>query len=345
MKIVCLKAEHGDAFIINCRKGKEHGVIVVDGGPTHSSRCIVRELREIGNIDMMILTHYDDDHIGGLLRYIGMHKNDNPFPVKKLVVNCASNIMLNDSKDISYRQAISLRNLLDDISKRQSDIKWCKNKSEGNEIHTAFADIVFLSPTEDTLKLNIDKMEKETECKNISSVRVINDIGQSMKVLSEIPTKSPSVNSDIVNMASLAFIIKDGQRSILMLGDAFPQNIECYLRRKGYSEKNKLEVDYIKLSHHGSRNNISCSLLDIIDCSNFIISTNGGKGKSCHPDRETIAKVLCHKERNPSNKVHLYFNYSRNVIEKRTGKLFSNEEMEQYNFDYTDDIRDLLCKS
>ena len=67
-------------------------------------------------------------------------------------------------------------------------------------------------------------------------------------------------------------IVRCDGLSALMLGDAFPNEIEAYLRGKGYSEENKLAVDFVKVSHHGSRNNISNTLLDIIDCVNYLIS-------------------------------------------------------------------------
>lgn len=38
----------------------------------------------------------------------------------------------------------------------------------------------------------------------------------------------------------------------------------------------------MKVSHHGSRNNISVELLDMIKCDKFIISTDGGTGNSYH---------------------------------------------------------------
>ena len=49
----------------------------------HSWNFISKQFETIPHIDLMILTHYDDDHIGGILRYIKAHKNDNPFPVRK----------------------------------------------------------------------------------------------------------------------------------------------------------------------------------------------------------------------------------------------------------------------
>lgn len=68
--IEMLKALHGDAFILYCRKGNNNGIVVVDGGPVQDSFKIVNRLEELGTIDLMVLTHYDDDHIGGILAYV-----------------------------------------------------------------------------------------------------------------------------------------------------------------------------------------------------------------------------------------------------------------------------------
>ena len=65
--IEMLKALHGDAFILHCQKDNNKGNLVIDGGPNRNSRNIVRQLDALGVIDLMVLTHYDDDHIGGIL--------------------------------------------------------------------------------------------------------------------------------------------------------------------------------------------------------------------------------------------------------------------------------------
>lgn len=82
------------------------------------------------------------------------------------------------------------------------------------------------------------------------------------------------------------------------------------------------------ISHHGSQHNISNELLDIIECNNFLISTNGGLGRARHPQRETIANILCHPERDYSKAVNFFFNYSLNEIQRYGNQLF-NEELDK----------------
>ena len=94
----------------------------------------------------------------------------------------------------------------------------------------------------------------------------------------------------------------------------------------------------MKVSHHGSRNNISNDLLDLIECQNYIFSTNGGKGVACHPDRETIANIVCHPKRDKTKVIRLVFNYGLARIE-RCGTRFINEnEPQKYNFEISDNM-------
>ena len=64
----------------------------------------------------------------------------------------------------------------------------------------------------------------------------------------------------------------------------------------------------------------------MISCSNFIISTNGGRSRSLHPSRETLAKLALKVDRGRSNNIKFYFNYPIEDITARTGVLISSEE-------------------
>lgn len=332
-------AKHGDAFFIHCYKGNENGIIVVDGGPIQSRNFIVDKIEGLPQIDLMILTHHDDDHIEGILNFIRKHRSDVPFPVQKLWVNCARHIDLPISTDLTADQANKLADTLTSISKKTS-IKWMEYIAEGyNASDISFADIEVISPTENILTKYIAEYEKRNHIQSsvsavdLSSKRGENDLGIDLLTLSIRKKKMPNPENynELVNMASIAFILRCDGLSILMLGDSFPQNIEAYLQNKGYSKKHKLEVDFVKVSHHGSHNNISNDLLDMIKCNNYIISTNGGQGKSNHPDRETIANILCHPERNMAESIHLYFNYELSFIQQNGNILFNEGELAHFN--------------
>jgi hypothetical protein len=105
------------------------------------------------------------------------------------------------------------------------------------------------------------------------------------------------------NGSSIAFLACFGGKRILLAGDAHSGRIESSLRCLGWSESNRLPVDCWKLSHHGSSGNTSPTLLNIIDCARFAISTDGTRHG--HPDPQTIARIL---KADPARPKELVFN-------------------------------------
>lgn len=332
-----LKALHGDSFILHCKKGENDGIVVVDGGPHQDSYKIKEALEEYSNIDLMVITHYDDDHIGGILDYIESHKDDRPFPVKEIWVNTPQQITVSLTCNISFSQARNLSRLLSDINKDLESkdmplIQWNTLIMAGQEIHKPYADFLILSPEEESLRLNFENFEKE--CGNISNShhKQKEALAKTLKELSLLPKKDVNLKSkqEVINLSSIAFVVTCDDYSALMLGDSYPSAIVKTLNAKGFDgENNKLCVDYIKIAHHGSAKNTSNALLDLIECDTFVISTNGGNGVSCHPDRETIGNITWHPNRDHSKPVNLVFGYPLDDIETIGFKFLNKGEEEQ----------------
>lgn len=341
MEIRCLKAEHGDAIIIAIQGRDRIHFIVIDGGP-NSKFCtdrIVEEYNKLREIDLMVLTHYDDDHIGGLIEYVKRHK-DIGLPVKKIWSNCSSDIPVHTGNSISYAQAKSLENLFEEISQKQ-DLDWKDSiVNTMGLIDMGFCEIQILSPTPEALSINKEAYVKEIQQK-ISTTRVDNDRVKSLEELNMRDKKPGAAKDDIVNRSSIAFLLKAEGRTLLLMGDADPWLVAEKLNKMGYSNDNPLNVDLMKVSHHGSRNNVCRELLNILKCDKYFISTNGGNSRSFHPDRESLANiVICHN--NVSNDcLHLYFNYSLKTIQQKTGVLLSDEEKAKYNCLIFDDIESI----
>lgn len=106
------------------------------------------------------------------------------------------------------------------------------------------------------------------------------------------------------NGSSIAFVLEYGDARVLLTGDAFPSVLAAGLER--YRTERQLSgpipFDAIKLSHHGSKNNVSEELLALVACDHWLVSTNGSRHH--HPSPETIARVI-----EASAAPHLYFNY------------------------------------
>lgn len=90
MKIKFLKALNGDATLISFKEGEQSRNILIDGGMPatyiqkgRNGKFEYGELKDIidiirerdERIDLLILTHVDDDHIGGVLKWFEKDKD------------------------------------------------------------------------------------------------------------------------------------------------------------------------------------------------------------------------------------------------------------------------------
>lgn len=113
-------------------------------------------------------------------------------------------------------------------------------------------------------------------------------------------------DTSLPNKCSFSFLIENEGKSILYLGDSHAETIESWLDSKGID---RLIVDAVKISHHGSKNNTSLSLLERIDSKKYLISTNGKSHG--HPDLETLARIsLVNKHKTTD----IYINYELSHI-------------------------------
>ncbi|MHA3062036.1 ComEC/Rec2 family competence protein [Acinetobacter sp. ANC 4636] len=108
-------------------------------------------------------------------------------------------------------------------------------------------------------------------------------------------------DSSLTNKSSLSFLIEYADKKILCLGDCHAETVESWLDS---IEVDILNIDLVKISHHGSKNNTSLNLLNRINCQNYFISTNGNKHN--HPDLETLARIA---KVNINKETFIYINY------------------------------------
>ncbi|MBR4544890.1 MAG: MBL fold metallo-hydrolase [Oscillibacter sp.] len=77
LEIICFQAGKADAFLLLTPES----AVLIDCGEKGFGRTILAELeaRGIGQLDMMVITHFDKDHVGGAARIL------NNFPVARVL--------------------------------------------------------------------------------------------------------------------------------------------------------------------------------------------------------------------------------------------------------------------
>lgn len=323
-----LKAFDGDSLLITFGEGENIKNILIDGGiPRTYYQTLKKELLDIKGkgqfIDLLIVTHIDNDHIGGISSLFKDNSMDKSF-IKKVWFNSQEalsrelKVEIPNSKGVelgvdseqtkmSLRQARTLEEKLDSYSCWEQ-VLVCRNEDFVN-YSIGESRITVLSPRIQ----QINKWIEEEETNKMAGCE--KDYKYPLKVLAENKFKEDDQSH---NKSSISIIIEYKGKKILLLADSHPSDIVQSLRELGYDEQKKLVVDYVKVSHHGSKKNTSDELLKLIGCKNYIFTTNGSK--HCLPNKESMARIV----KNCDGDVDFFFNYP--IFEN----IFLKEEQEDY---------------
>lgn len=341
MIIEPLKAEHGDAIVIRIDNEKKRTLIVIDGGPVNCAERIADYYDTLGYIDLLILTHYDEDHIGGLLEYIGRHTRDKSELIGEIWVNGARVIYFDKDENVScydnaYTLASSINRMKDkgiiksfvyNINNSMDDVK-----REGFSLSILTPNSSCLEKLENDFQRYVDGHGLADDPDTDEQVSYSRTSKDSQKSLESLTDEKHKATTTFMNKTSISFILYAEGKSIMMLGDADINDIVKKLKGQGYSKENPIHLDFVKLSHHGSKGNISKEFLEIIDCNDFLFTTNGGTGGAYHPDRKTIALIKNNQDKKSrEKKATLRFNYPLKTIMDRTTGLLSEEELKFFD--------------
>lgn len=105
------------------------------------------------------------------------------------------------------------------------------------------------------------------------------------------------------NRTSIGMLFEFEGKRIVFTGDADDRRLVKSLRPRALAAGGKLRVDALKVAHHGSDRNLSKDLLDLIDCDRYLISTSGAR--HAHPNEITMARILKHG----GSEKEIIFNY------------------------------------
>ena len=325
MIIHMLQAGAGDCFVIDFENGK---CVLIDGGipETYSDslKPLLQRLNSEGKcIENLICTHFDNDHIGGLLKFVtnnGDYKQPCIIRVEHIICNhfeeaekILSTYYYSGTRDISYHQQQTFEEL---CSKNHYPMP-AFPITENTIIKGTGYSLRFVAPSQSALDRCKEAVapEQPTNERNSISATIYDDIEH----WKSIPPTSSGLN--VFNKASLAFELITSNRMLLFCGDADMNT---------YRDNLHESYDLIKLSHHGTYHGNECFIgKDPIIADKYIISTSSTR--YYHPERPLLAGVLLqrrHKE--------IILNYNLFYMPTRGYRLLDNSEQQvKYNFSAT----------
>ncbi len=314
-----LPAGHGDCLWIEYGDRQRPQQILIDGG-TRSTyvKALAPRLRalppERRHFELLVLTHVDADHIAGAIEMLRDRTLDVSF----------GDVWFNGWQHIpdeflSAAQGIEFGAHIDDRA-----LPW-NAAFDGGAIMIDEDDgplpsvelagglrLTVVSPTRESLGRMGRAWKKALQKEGLLP-------GAERELLSAEEEGDPSDSLDIDELATSRFR-KDGSRpngssiglllewrgrALLLPGDAFApvlaDTIGWLLEERGQS---RLAVNAFKLPHHGSGRNVHNELLALLDCPQYLVSSNGDLFG--HPDNTALARIIA----NGGTQPELVFNYA-----------------------------------
>lgn len=293
MKIHALPMSHGDFMLIEYTgiSGKNR-VIGLDSGSSYAYMHGGRDwLCAYGNLDLWVLSHIHDDHIGGFVKYID-DKNGGLRNIPECDVwwfnsdRANANVSETEpSVQTSIRQANKISSFL---SKNCDNSHWNNHVCRGVYYELDGMHIYVLSP-EKFVMYNGEPSKEDGAVSVETSRRRNND---NIKI-SDFKVDDFEEDSSTDNRNSVALLLEYQGHRFLWMADAIPSVVIESLTQLGYSNERPVLCDYITLGHHGSKANTCAELLSMIDCNKFIVTGNGDNRYGL-PDKETFARIIAH---------------------------------------------------
>jgi hypothetical protein len=323
--IEMLPADNGDCLWIEYGDPSRPRRILIDCGAVSAARTVASRIELIGApservFELFVLTHIDADHINGVLPLFGNPSLNAHF--EDIWFNGWHQV----SQFLGVKQGEEFSKLLEDPAR---SLPWNRAVTSKGEKYPApmvlpsdkppptfelpgGLRLTLLSPGADQLKRLGREwrqvlLELEPGKAMLGRKRPPPPVTDFAKFdLETLARKAVTKDTSVANGSSIALLAEFDEHAIVLTGDAhadvLAKSITALQQARGRKNE-KLKLDALKLSHHGSVNGTTGELLALLECQRYLVSSNGNI--FYHPDREAMARVILNGGKRPT----LCFNY------------------------------------
>lgn len=320
-----LPAQHGDCLILHYGSDDETGLILIDGGPSGTwARSLKPRLKALKaergddfKIDLLMVSHIDDDHIVGVVDFTGEwiaavdEGTEWPFPVMQLWHNSFERISDSDPTKVTASVLAST-----DGAMELGDVDLDEVEGDPKEAQAALDVLASVAKgsrlRNDAKKLDIPKNlgfdglvrpgvgEIPYPLDPGLTLHIAGPLTEQLDKLREqfakqLPPGAAStlaayVDESVPNLSSIVALARFEDKTMLLTGDARGDYILAGLEAEGLlGGDGKLHVDLLKLQHHGSVRNTEDDFYERVTADHYVVSADGRFG---NPDRETFRLLI-----------------------------------------------------
>jgi beta-lactamase superfamily II metal-dependent hydrolase len=356
MKLHVVQAEYGDCLVLESEASKNSTTVLIDGGPYQTFEKHLKPTLQClpinGKLDLVVLSHIDNDHIIGLVDLLEEVRDQREQGTKELVkisklwhnsfndlfqIDEDANTFLKNSfltlnfkskgeqkKTESFITSIIMKGFQQatDLTSLAKSIKIPINPEfdklvlvENAPKIIKFKDITFriLGPT----KKNLDRLREEWK-EWLNKKKKLN---QNLEFdLLQILDKS------IPNLSSIMLLVESKSKKILFTGDGSGDDIiEALSRNAMLDKQGKFHVEVLKVPHHGSDRNVSREFFNTVNADYYVISANG---RDDNPSIDTLKWIIESNNKGNKSKKIVFTNNTPNiakVMREYNGKKYDYE--------------------
>lgn len=311
----CLWVEYGDPGAVRR--------VLIDGGVPATARRLRERIEALPmaerRFELLVVTHIDLDHIGGVLELLGDPPEGLSFG--DVWFNGFHHLPKDDGV-LGGKQGESLAFRL-----TRAEHPWNARFGGGAVARTdpgalpapieldGGMSITLLAPTLDRLAQLRPVWAKEIEKLGLTpgeageALEKEKDpglLGDEKLDVDKLAASTFKADASRANGSSIAFVAAYGGKRCLFAGDAFAPDLAAALDLMAMEEgDSRVALDAFKLSHHGGNKNTSAQMLRMVACRDYLFSTDGSYYD--HPHDESVARVIVHGAHR--GKPRLWFNH------------------------------------
>lgn len=312
-KLHAVQAQFGDCLILEFGTDANRRFILIDGGPPDTFNndldAALQSIVQSGKLDVVVLSHIDNDHIVGLLDLLAALEEDqaNNQPLRIAIAALWHNSFqksLDPDGEIAQRMQMLMTmagsasvamplaadaffgvkegNRLRILAKK---LKIPMNKGFEN-------DLIMIETATQPLKFG--KLTMRVVGPNQANLDALRDdwmkwLAKTEQQLASDPSTMANSDKSIPNLSSIVLLVECEGKTILLTGDARSDHIVAGLNHAGLLTDGKLHVDVLKVAHHGSSRNATAKFFKTITADTYVISANG---KYDNPDYDTLKWIV-----------------------------------------------------
>lgn len=341
------RARKGDCLLVHFGSRDDPGLVMIDGGPKsvyapHLKPRIeqIRDARELEDseslpVDMLLISHVDDDHIQGILdltkEELGRKAAHRALLLKvlnfwhnsfdEIIDHEPAELMASVSKhfeasntgggELPAAVRVDVEDRFDKTEQEvvSSSLKVLASISQGFRLRTdakglgypanlGFGGKLIMASAEakpfvvsKRLKLTVvGPMQPELRALHAKHLEWLKKLEKEGKSPADV--LAAYVDKSVPNLSSIVLWAEADGKTMLLTGDARGDKVLQGLQLVGLlaeDDDSKIEVDLLKVPHHGSANNLDDDFFERVIARHYVFSGNGEHG---NPERESLEMLI-----------------------------------------------------